>query len=61
MAITGAKQGLRLYTSQTAGTDGYVDDDASNSSTFVGVYMGEDGIDITAGDLVPVLCAGIVE
>ena len=61
MAISGAKQGLRLYTSQTAGTDGYVDDDSSNSSTFVGVYMGEDGIDITAGDLIPVLCAGIVE
>ena len=61
MAITGAKQGLRLYTSQTAGTDGYVDDDSSNSSTFVGVYMGEDGIDIATGDLVPVLCAGIVE
>ena len=58
MAITGAKQGLRLYTSPTAGTDGYGDED---SSTFVGVYMGEDGIDIATGDLVPVLCAGIVE
>ena len=61
ISIINATPGLRLYTSQTAGTDGYVDDDSSNSSTFVGVYMGEDGIDITAGDLVPVLCAGIVE
>ena len=61
MAISGAKQGLRLYTSQTSDTDGYVDDDSSNSSTFVGVYVGEDGIDISTGDLVPVLCAGVVE
>lgn len=61
LAISGAKQGLRLYTAQTAGADGHVDDDSSNSATFVGVYMGEDGIDISAGDLIPVLCAGIVE
>ena len=44
-----------------AGADGHVDDDSSASATFVGVYMGEDGIDIALGDLVPVLCAGIVE
>jgi hypothetical protein len=59
MAITGAKQGLKLYTSQTADTDGYVDDSSANSAVFVGVYMGEDGIDIATGDLVPVLCATI--
>jgi hypothetical protein len=59
MAITGAKQGLKLYTSQTADNDGYVDDDSSLSAVFVGVYMGEDGIDIATGDLVPVLCATI--
>ena len=61
LAISGIKQGARLYTSQTAGADGHVDDDSSASATFVGVYMGEDGIDIALGDLVPVLCAGIVE
>ncbi len=61
LAISAAKQGLRLYVSQTAGADGHVDDDSSNSATFVGVYMGEDGIDIAEGDLIPVLCAGIVE
>lgn len=59
MAITGAKQGLKLYTSQTSDNDGYVDDDSSFSAVFVGVYMGEDGIDIATGDLVPVLCATI--
>lgn len=59
MAISGIKSGTKLYTSQTADTDGYVDDDSSNSAVLVGVYMGEDGIDITAGDLVPVLCATI--
>lgn len=59
MAITGIKQGLKLYTSQTADTDGYVDDSSANSAVFVGVYMGEDGIDIATGDLVPVLCATI--
>lgn len=60
MAISGAKQGLRLYVSQTADTDGYVDDSSANSATFVGVYMGEDGIDISTGDLIPVMCATIV-
>ena len=59
--ISGAKQGLRLYVSQTADDDGHVDDNNANSATFVGVYMGEDGIDIAEGDLIPVLCAGIVE
>jgi hypothetical protein len=59
MAITGIKSGLKLYTSQTSDTDGYVDDDSSNSAVLVGVYMGEDGIDIATGDLVPVLCATI--
>lgn len=59
MAITGIKQGLKLYTSQTADNDGYVDDDSTNSAVLVGVYMGEDGIDIATGDLVPVLCATI--
>lgn len=59
MAITGIKQGLKLYTSQTADNDGYVDDSSANSAVFVGVYMGEDGIDIATGDLVPVLCATI--
>ncbi len=61
MAISGAKQGLRLYTAQTSDTDGYCDDDSSNSATFIGVYMGEDGIDISTGDLVPVLIAAVVE
>lgn len=61
LAITGIKQGARLYTAQTAGADGHCDDDSSNSATFVGVYMGEDGVDIALGDLVPVLCASIVE
>ncbi|MEK9697331.1 MAG: hypothetical protein VW270_16325 [Candidatus Poseidoniales archaeon] len=59
MAITGIKQGLKLYTSQTADNDGYVDDSSANSAVLVGVYMGEDGIDIATGDLVPVLCATI--
>ena len=61
MAITGAKQGLRLYTSQTSDTDGYADDDSSNSATFIGVYMGPDNATIATGDLVAVMCAGIVE
>lgn len=60
-AISGAKQGLRLYVAQTLDDDGHVDDNNANSATFVGVYMGEDGIDIAEGDLIPVLCAGIVE
>lgn len=55
------KTGERLYTSQTAQSDGFCHTDASNSSTFVGVYMGEDNITPTAGDLIPVLCATVVE
>lgn len=58
MAISGIKSGTKLYTSLTVDNDGYVDDDATGT-VFVGVYMGEDGIDIATGDLVPVLCATI--
>ena len=55
------KTGERLYTSQTAEADGYVHTTSSNSATFVGVYMGEDGLTPAAGALIPVLMAGVVE
>ena len=55
------KTGERIYVSQTAQTDGFCHPDASNSSTFIGLYMGEDNITPTAGDLIPVLCATVVE
>tara|TARA_R100001463_G_scaffold127649_2_gene185833 strand:+ start:587 stop:991 length:405 start_codon:yes stop_codon:yes gene_type:complete len=56
MAITTPKFGLPLYTSQTSDTNGYVDDDSSNSATLVGYYMGDEGA-IATGDLVAVACA----
>ena len=55
------KTGERIYTSQTAQSDGFCHTDASNSSTFIGVYMGEDGITPAAGALIPVSCAGAIE
>ena len=55
------KTGERIYVSQTAQTDGFCHTDASNSSTFIGLYMGEDNITPAAGDLIPVLCATVVE
>ena len=55
------KTGARLYVSQTAEADGHVHTTTSNSATFVGVYMGEDGLTPAAGALIPVLMAGVVE
>jgi len=55
------KTGERIYTSQTAQADGFCHTDASNSSTFIGFYFGEDGITPAAGDLIAVACAGGVE
>tara|TARA_R100000152_G_C6739995_1_gene163821 strand:+ start:21 stop:434 length:414 start_codon:yes stop_codon:yes gene_type:complete len=49
------KFGLPLYCGTT---DGYADDDSSNSATLIGYYAGEDGLTITAGDLVPVFVVG---
>jgi hypothetical protein len=59
MAIAAAsvKQGMSLYTSQTADADGHVDDSSANSAVLVGYYMGKGGIDISTGDLVPVAVA----
>lgn len=55
MAIASPKFGMPMYVSQTADTNGYVDNDSSNSATLVGYYFGgEDAI--SAGDLVPVSC-----
>jgi len=54
-AITAPKFGLAMYVSQTASTNGTVDDDASNSATLVGYYAGDETA-IAAGDLVPVWC-----
>ena len=53
-AITTAKFGLPLYCGTT---DGYADDDSSNSATLIGYYAGEEKA-ITAGDLVPVFVVG---
>ena len=55
------KTGERLYVSQTAEADGHVHTTSSNSATFVGVYMGEDGLTPAAGDLIPVLISAVVE
>ena len=55
------KTGERLYTSQTAEADGHCHTTSSNSATFIGVYMGEDGLTPAAGDLIPVLMTGVVE
>jgi hypothetical protein len=55
------KTGERLYVSQTAEADGHVHTTAANSATFVGVYMGEDGLTPAASALIPVLMAGVVE
>ena len=49
--------GMPMYVSQTADTNGYVDNDSTNSAVLVGYYMGKDGVAITAGDLVPVAVA----
>jgi hypothetical protein len=57
IASGSVKQGMSIYVSQTAGTNGHVDDDSSNSATLVGYYMGEGGITISAGDLIPVAVA----
>lgn len=57
IAAGSVKQGMSLYVTQTADTNGYVDDDSSNSATLVGYYMGKGGVAITAGDLVPVAVA----
>lgn len=55
------KTGERLYVSQTAEADGHCHTTSSNSATFIGVYMGEDGLTPAAGALIPVLMAGVVE
>ena len=57
LAISAAKFGLPLYTSQTGGADGHCDDDSSNSATLIGYYAGEEKA-ISAGDLVPVFVVG---
>ena len=53
--ISAPKFGLSIYTSQTSSANGTVDDDASNSATFVGYYFGGEGA-IAAGDYIPVSC-----
>tara|TARA_S200002703_G_C3773446_1_gene238103 strand:+ start:251 stop:661 length:411 start_codon:yes stop_codon:yes gene_type:complete len=53
--ISAPKFGLPIYLAQTAGTDGTVDDDSSNSATLVGYYCGDETA-IAAGDLIPVWC-----
>ena len=57
IASGSVKQGMPIYVSQTADTNGFVDDDSSNSAVLVGHYMGKGGITITAGDLIPVAVA----
>jgi hypothetical protein len=57
IAAGSVKVGMPMYVSQTADTDGYVDNDASNSATLVGHFFGKDGVAIAAGDLVPVAVA----
>ena len=57
LAISSPKFGLPLYTAQTAGLNGHCDDDASNSATLIGYYMGDETA-IAAGDLVPVAVVG---
>ena len=57
IASGSVKQGMSIYVSQTADTNGFVDNDSSNSATLVGYYMGEGAITITAGDLIPVAVA----
>lgn len=57
IAAGSVKQGMPLYLSQTASTNGHVDDDSSNSATLVGYYFGKGGVAITAGQLVPVSVA----
>jgi hypothetical protein len=53
--ISAPKFGLPIYVSQTASTNGTVDDDASNSAVLVGYYCGDETA-IAAGDLIPVWC-----
>ena len=53
--ISAPKFGLSIYVSQTASTNGTVDDDSSNSAVFVGYYCGDETA-IAAGDLIPVWC-----
>lgn len=55
MAIASPKFGLPIYVSQTSDTDGYVDDDSSNSAVLVGYYFGDESA-IATGDLIPVSC-----
>lgn len=54
-AISAPKFGLAIYVSQTASTNGTIDDDSSNSAVLVGYYCGDETA-IAAGDLVPVWC-----
>ena len=54
-AIASPKFGIPIYLTQTAGLDGCVDDDSSNSATLVGYYFGGEGA-IAAGDYIPVSC-----
>jgi len=54
-AIAAPKFGLPIYLTQTAGLNGCVDDDSSNSATLVGYYFGGEGA-IAAGDYIPVSC-----
>ena len=53
--ISAPKFGLPIYVSQTASTNGTIDDDSSNSATLVGYYCGDETA-IAVGDLVPVWC-----
>ena len=57
VAAGSVKQGMPLYTSQTADANGLVDIDSSNSATLVGYYFGKGGVAITEGQLVPVSVA----
>ena len=54
-AIASPKFGLPIYLTQTAGLNGCVDDDSSNSATLVGYYFGGESA-IAAGDYIPVSC-----
>ena len=57
IAAGSVKFGMSMYVSQTADTNGHVDNDSSNSAVLVGYFVGKGGVAITAGDLVPVAVA----
>ena len=57
IAAGSVKFGMSMYVSQTADTNGYVDNDSTNSAVLVGYFVGKGGVAIAAGDLVPVAVA----